>query len=95
MRQLVRGELAFSGKKTAVLRDIMRVQTTEKGELFGKTGTGRVRNDPKQVSWFVGWVESKVDGRKQVFACVVRSDGVTGLDVKAMVQKIFESAGSL
>jgi len=95
LRDLLRGELPFSSDEVSVLREIMRVRTTERGELFGKTGTGRLADAPHNVAWFVGWVESNTDGRTRVFACVVRGDGVTGLDVRAMVQAILESGGLL
>jgi len=95
LRRLVRGELPFSSDKVLVLREIMRARTTERGELFGKTGTGRLTEAPEQVAWFVGWVESRTEGRKRVFACVMRSDGVTGLDMRAMVEAILESGGLL
>jgi beta-lactamase class D len=95
LRRLLRDDLPFSEDKVLVLREIMRVRTTAKGELFGKTGTGRLGEGPEQVAWFVGWVESQADGKKRVFACVVRGDGLTGLDVRAMVERILEAGGLL
>lgn len=95
LRRLVRNELPFSAERVSVLREIMRVQSTAKGELFGKTGTGRLAEGPKQIAWFVGWVESRTEGKKRAFACIVRGDGLTGVDVRAMVERIFEAGGLL
>jgi len=83
LRRLLRSELPFSEEKVSALREIMRVRTTAKGELFGKTGTGRLAEGPEQVAWFVGWVESNSDHRKRVFACVQRGEGLTGIHVRA------------
>jgi len=95
LRQLVRGELPFSVDTVLVLREIMRVRTTAAGELFGKTGTGRLSEGPEQVAWFVGWVEPGTDRRARVFACVTRGDGLTGPHVRAMVEAMLEAGGLL
>ena len=93
--RLVRSELPLSVEKVSILREIMRVRTTAKGELFGKTGTGRLTEGPEQVAWFVGWVESKSDRKKRVFACVQHGEGLTGLDVRKMVERLLETGGLL
>lgn len=95
LRRLLRGELPFPAEKVSILREIMRVRQTDKGELFGKTGTGRLTEGPEQVAWFVGWVESRTDKKTRAFACVVRGDGLTGLDVRAMVERILDAGGLL
>ena len=95
LRRLVRGDLPFSAEKVRVLREIMRVRTTAKGDLFGKTGTGGLADGNGQVAWFVGWVESRTERKARAFACVVKGDGLTGRDVRAMVEQILEAGGLL
>lgn len=95
LRSLVRKELPFSPEGVSTLRKIMRVRTTVRGDLFGKTGTGKLVDGPEQVAWFVGWVESGTERKTRTFACVVRGDGLTGIDARAMVERILESGGLL
>lgn len=65
LNMLLDGKLPFAEKNIAVLRDIMEVTRTEKGTLYGKTGSGTSSED--QLGWFVGFLESK--GTTYVFAC--------------------------
>jgi len=95
LRRLTLGELSFAPGRVAVLRQIMRVRATPKGELFGKTGTGQLADGSANVAWFVGWVESGADRKTRVFACVALGEGLTGLNARAMVESILESGGLL
>jgi beta-lactamase class D len=87
MNKLVNGKLPFSKTSLAVLKDLMTVKKTDKGVLFGKTGSGAI------LGWFVGYMES--NGKTQVFACMVRGENVTGKDARAVVETVFERQGVL
>jgi beta-lactamase class D len=63
--------------------------------LYGKTGSGVLAASPRQLAWFVGWVESGTARRIRTFACVVRGGGVMGSDVRAMVERILKAGGLL
>jgi len=91
LRRLVSGEMPFSEKTVQELREIMRVKTTDKGELFGKTGSGAGADGTYRLGWFVGFVQS--GGSVHPFACVVRGEGLMGKDARAIVESIFADNG--
>ena len=55
LRRLHKGDLPFSPKNMAYLKDIMILEKTPEYTLRGKTGWA-VR-DRKNIGWFVGWEE--------------------------------------
>jgi len=93
--RLVRGELAVSAETMAVLREVMRIRSTDRGVLYGKTGTGSLAGGADRVAWFVGWVESRSDGRVRVFTCRVRGGTLIGPDVRVRAERVLESSGLL
>lgn len=94
LARLVRGDVPFSPHTRAVLKDVMKVEETERGTLYGKTGSSGDNAGFPAVGWFVGYVES-ADGTSYPFACVLRGDGITGRDARAVVEKVFSEAGLL
>lgn len=54
LTRLWAGQLTVSSDARAALRDIMRVETTERGALYGKTGWAI----DQRIGWFVGVIES-------------------------------------
>ncbi len=91
LARLATGSVPFSEKTLVDLKDIMRVRATEKGTLYGKTGTsGR---NAGSYGWFVGYVES--GGRQYAFACRLHGDTVTGRDARAAVEEILTAQGLL
>ena len=93
MRRLVRGELPFSESSVAVLKELMAVKRTDKGSLYGKTGTSVDDTGKYIMGWFVGHVES--DGRTYAFACTVKGENVMGKDARAIVETFMEKQGRL
>gem|GEM_PF-283497 len=67
LNKLLDGKLPFSQKNMAILRDIMTVLKTDKGTLYGKTGSGTNADGKADIGWFVGFLES--NGTTYVFAC--------------------------
>ena len=88
MKRLVAGDLPFSPKSLAVLKDIMLASTTASGKLYGKTGTsGTIGPGKPETGWFVGYV---VSGKKTLaFACVLTGKKAAGRDARALVEKLF------
>jgi beta-lactamase class D len=93
MGRLVTGKLPFSEQSQAVLKRMMLVQKTDRGALYGKTGSGTDAAGIFNLGWFVGYVES--DGRTFAFACVVTEAGLTGKDARAIVEAILGQNGYL
>jgi beta-lactamase class D len=99
LRRLRRGQMPFAPEKVEVLKQIMHIETTGKGSLYGKTGTG---SDGSTIAWFIGWVETGDGGKTRTagrtirtFACIARKPGLTGIDVRGMVRAILEQEGLL
>ena len=68
----------------AVLRDIMRVRETDRGVLYGKTGSGTV--DGNKIGWFVGFVETR--GKTYAFACAAKGGTADGKGMRAVVEAV-------
>jgi beta-lactamase class D len=94
LNELLDGKLPFSEENIAVLRDIMLVEKTEKGALYGKTGSDMGPDDNWILGWFVGFLES--NGTTYVFACnITGGETPSGLIAKKIVQDVFKSQGLL
>jgi len=92
LNKLLDGVLPFSEKNISILRDIMQVTETEKGTLYGKTGSGTDSNG--QVGWFVGFLESK--GTTYIFACnITGGENPSGKVARAIVENVLKSQGIL
>lgn len=92
--RLLDGELPFAAPHVDILKDIMRQSSTDKGTLYGKTGTDFDAAGNGRLGWFVGFVQSGVETR--VFACnITGGDAPTGLKAKKIVEDHFRSQGLL
>ncbi|CAN5498618.1 class D beta-lactamase [soil metagenome] len=88
--QLVERKFPFSPHTLAVLKSIMQVKKTDRGTLYGKTGTA---GEKYNYGWFVGYVESR--GQTYSFACLLKGKGITGKDARASVESILTAQGVL
>lgn len=91
--RLATGEVPFSAKAQAVLKDIMEVRSTLRGTLYGKTGTGGDGSGNSVLGWFMGYAEN--NGQTLAFACLVRGKGLMGKDARAIVEAVLEKEGWL
>jgi len=91
--RLVTGKLPFSDKTRASLRDLMKTKSTDRGTLYGKTGSAGNARGKFILGWFVGFVESK--GRTFAFACRLDGAGVMGKDAREATEAILASQGLL
>jgi beta-lactamase class D len=64
----------------------MTLKTSERGTLFGKTGTGSDERNYYMLGWFVGYAESA--GKTYAFACLVQGKGLTGKNARATTESI-------
>lgn len=86
MCDLVGGKLPFDAKSVAVLREVMLLETTERGTLYGKTGSGMNDAGIFNLGWFVGFVES--GGETYAFACAVQGENVMSKDAREIVESV-------
>ena len=87
LTKLVNDELAFSKRTMAIVRGLIRLDVTDKGVLYGKTGSDRVKGKGT-LGWFVGYVVHP--GRVYVFATNIKAeDGASGPRAKEIAKKIF------
>lgn len=90
--KLLKGQLPFSDHTRSTLRDILRLQVTPLGTLYGKTGSGQ-GPDGLAIGWFVGWVESA--GRTLAFACRVEDRKAAGKDARRTAERLLAAQGFL
>jgi beta-lactamase class D len=96
--RLINGELPVRAESVAKLTDVMKLAESERGTLYGKTGSGlRERPDgPRSeadfdMGWLVGFVES--GGKKYAYACLALGDGLTGKDARRVTESVLFAAG--
>jgi beta-lactamase class D len=92
--KLVEDKLPFSPKTLSALKEIMTVKKTERGVLYGKTGTGEGESGKNNLGWFVGYVETAT-GKTFTFACAIKGEGAMGKDARAVVERILSEQGLL
>ena len=71
----------------------MTVKKTDRGSLYGKTGSLANEEGKYAMGWFVGYVESK--GKVYGFACNVQGKDLMGKDARDLAQGILEAGGML
>lgn len=98
--RMLNGDLPVKGESVAKLTDVMKLAGTERGTLYGKTGSGLRGGEsgPKSeadfdMGWLVGFVES--GGKKYAYACLVLGDGLNGKDARRVVENALSAAGML
>lgn len=94
LNNLLDGKLPFSQKSISILKDIMQVYKTEKGTLYGKTGSGTGPDGKWNLGWFVGFLET--NGTAYVFVCnITDGENPSGKVARAIVENVLKSQGLL
>ena len=94
LNKLLDGKLPFSEQSVAILRDVMKVAETEKGTLYGKTGSGMDAEGNWSLGWFVGFLES--EGDVYVFACnITGGENPSGKVAREIVENVLKAEGLL
>ncbi|MBF0252763.1 MAG: class D beta-lactamase [Candidatus Omnitrophica bacterium] len=94
LNRLFDGNLPFSKSNIEILIDIMKVEQTDKGTLYGKTGSAMDANGKWEIGWFVGFLKS--NDTTYVFACnITGGENPSGLVAREIVKNVFKSQGLL
>jgi len=94
LNRLLNGKLPFSKENVKILHDIMQTVKTDKGTLYGKTGSYRNDEGKWTLGWFVGFLES--NGKTYTFACnITEGDAPSGRVAREIVVNVFKSIGLL
>jgi len=98
--KLVTGKLPIKKESAAMLLDIMRIESSARSTLFGKTGSGlrAAKDGPSNDNDFdMGWLVGVLDsgGHKYAYSCLVLGSGLGGKDARGIVQAIFRNSGML
>lgn len=95
IKELINKKLLFSKKALNILKEVMLVKQTDKGTLFGKTGSGEnVQDIPNNnIGWFVGYVVSEKGSYS--FACIIRGKHFYGKQARAIIEKILTDTNFL
>ncbi len=94
LNKLFDGKLPFAEKNISILKDVMEVVKTEKGTLYGKTGSDMNSDGKWSLGWFVGFLEHS--GTTYVFACnITGGESPSGKNARVIVENVFKSQGLL
>jgi len=94
LSNLLDGKLPFSQRNILILKDVMQISKTERGTLYGKTGSGTQANGKGDLGWFVGFLESK--GIAYVFVCnITGGKNPSGKIARAIVENVLRFKGLL
>jgi beta-lactamase class D len=69
LRRFDGNQLPISERTADLVRDIMTLDVTDKYVLRGKTGSTAPPDEPRELGWFVGWLE--LDERRVFFATLL------------------------
>jgi beta-lactamase class D len=94
LNNLLDGKLPFAEKNISILKDVMEVTKTEKGTLYGKTGSDMTPEGKWSLGWFIGFLES--GGKTYVFACnITGGENPSGKVAREIVEETFKTQGLL
>ena len=93
IQRIITGDVPFSKRSLAVLKELMFIRDAEAGRLYGKTGSGTDAEGTFVLGWFVGYSESK--GNAYAFACIAQGKNVMSRQARAIVEEVLESEGIL
>lgn len=95
-RKLLRGELPVAPSSLALLQGVMRLETTSRGTLYGKTGSG-LRQADGDIDYDLGWLSGFLEheGKTYAYACVVLGPGLYSPDARRTAEAVFKGSGML
>jgi beta-lactamase class D len=87
LRRFDGNKLPISERTADMVRDIMTLDVTEKYVLRGKTGSTAPPDEPRELGWFVGWLEL---GERRVFFATLLDWHAEGVDLMAARRRVTE-----
>lgn len=81
------GDIPFSKASLATLKNLMFIKKTDRGILYGKTGSGADDDDASVLGWFAGYAEG--NGKTYAFACVTQGKNVMSKNARAILESGF------
>ena len=93
MLRIGSGEVPFSKASLAALKKLMFIKKTDRGILYGKTGSGTNDDGTFVLGWFVGYTESQ--GKTYAFACVAQGRNVMSKNARDIAESVFAKQGLL
>jgi beta-lactamase class D len=95
IKKLVNNQLAFKEKSKQILKNIMLFKSTERGALYGKTGSGQNIDDvpDSNIGWYIGYIIG--NNEKYAFACLINGKDMTGKNARELVEKILVESNLL
>lgn len=89
MTDFYNNHFGFALENISAVKNALRLSSSEKGTLFGKTGTGIV-NELHVNGWFIGYVETAEN--TYFFASVIHA-GAAGSDAAEITLAILSDMG--
>lgn len=93
MRRVIAANVPFSAASLATLKELMFIKESDRGTLYGKTGSGTDDEGTFVLGWFVGYTESK--GKTHAFACVAQGKNVMSKQARTIVESVLQKEGLL
>ena len=87
LRRFDGNKLPISARTADLVRDIMTLDVTESYVLRGKTGSVAPPDEPRELSWFVGWLEL---GERRIFFATLLDGHAEGVDPLPMRRQVTE-----
>jgi beta-lactamase class D OXA-209 len=87
LRRFDGNQLPISDRTADWVRDIMTLDVTEKYVLRGKTGSTSPPEQPRELGWFVGWVEL---GERRVFFATLLDGHAADVELRQVRRTVTE-----
>jgi beta-lactamase class D len=96
LRRFDENKLPISERTADIVRDIMTLDVTENFVLRAKTGTVGPPDEPRELAWFVGWLEA---GARRVFFALLIDGHTEGVDPavvrRPLTERILRARGAM
>ena len=93
IQRIAVGDVPFSTASHATLKELMFIKRTDRGRLYGKTGSGTDDDGTFALGWFVGYAEH--EGKTYAFACVAQGKNIMSKQAYTIVEKVLQKEGIL
>ena len=99
--RLLNGKLPVRGKSVSTLCEIMKLEDSHLGHLYGKTGSGvlilpsvdNVSSEDPSIGWLVGFLRHQ--DKNYAYACIVIGPNQSGKDARHVVETVFRQNSML